>query len=199
MFNWVTKQKAKKGFTILELLVVMAIIAFLVMMAVPRYLGYTKDAAVNNMRIDVRVLEQASYQYALQNDDAWPVGAAIDYDEYLNSDGTAVWAGNTTLSDILDNAIGNQASGTTLTAAAIFDEAIAGEDKLFEIDYSQISPYIRSLYGDAADYFIVGRYADPTLDGAVTGYNNELEGFVFKKEPLDDSDGVAWSGIFNDQ
>ena len=36
----------KKGFTLIELIVVMAVIAILVLLAIPRLLNYTKDATL---------------------------------------------------------------------------------------------------------------------------------------------------------
>lgn len=69
--------KNKKGFTIIELIVVMAVIAILVTMGVPRFLGYTKDAEVTGMKADVKILETAALQFAIQNDDALPSTAVV--------------------------------------------------------------------------------------------------------------------------
>lgn len=76
MFKWVHSRKNKKGFTLLELIVVMGVLAILVAMGVPKFLGYTKDADVTAMRADVKLLEQAGLQYALHNDDSFPI--AVD-------------------------------------------------------------------------------------------------------------------------
>lgn len=76
MFKWVHSRKNKKGFTLLELIVVMGVLAILVAMGVPKFLGYTKDANVAAMRADVKLLEQAGLQYALHNDDEFPI--AVD-------------------------------------------------------------------------------------------------------------------------
>ncbi len=79
MFNIKGK---RKGFTLIELIVVIAVLAILVTIGVPRYLGYTKDAEKATMQADTKIIEQAVYQYALNNDDAWP---------YLNEEVTVDW------------------------------------------------------------------------------------------------------------
>lgn len=66
------KLKNSKGFTLIEMLVVIAIIGILVLLAVPSYLGYTKDANVATMRADVRVLESAALVSNIDGE-GWPV------------------------------------------------------------------------------------------------------------------------------
>lgn len=69
------KLRNSKGFTLIEMLVVVAIIGILVLLAVPRYVGYTKDANVATMRSDVRVLESAILISNI-DEEAWPVTGA---------------------------------------------------------------------------------------------------------------------------
>lgn len=64
--------KNKKGFTLMELIVVMAVIAVLTLLAAPRFLGYTKDARVSSLQSDVRVLTDAAFQVNIA-DEEWPV------------------------------------------------------------------------------------------------------------------------------
>lgn len=60
------------GFTLIELIVVMAVIAVLVLLAAPRFLGYTKDAGVTAMKQDIKVLSDAAEVYHLNNEE-WPI------------------------------------------------------------------------------------------------------------------------------
>lgn len=69
------KLKNSKGFTLIEMLVVIAIIGILVLLAVPSYLGYTKDANVATMQADVRVLENAALVSNIDGE-GWPVTEA---------------------------------------------------------------------------------------------------------------------------
>ena len=77
MSKMMKKLNNKRGFTLIELIVVMAIIGILVMLAAPRFLGYTRDAEVAAMKADAKVLSNAALIYNIeetQNDvDAWPV------------------------------------------------------------------------------------------------------------------------------
>lgn len=61
-----------EGFTLIELVVVMAIIAILVLLAAPRFLGYTKDANVTTVKQDTKVLTDASELYHIDNNE-WPI------------------------------------------------------------------------------------------------------------------------------
>lgn len=65
------KLRNKKGFTLIEMLVVVAIIGILVLLALPRYVGYTKDANVATMQADIRVLQSAALIENI-NDEGWP-------------------------------------------------------------------------------------------------------------------------------
>lgn len=66
------KSRSNKAFTLIELIVVMAIIAILVLLAAPSFLGYTKDAKVTAMKQDTKVLADAAELYHVNNED-WPV------------------------------------------------------------------------------------------------------------------------------
>lgn len=66
-------RKNKKGFTLIELIVVIAILGILVLLAAPRFLGYTKDAKVATMQADAKVLANAALVYNIDNEDDWPV------------------------------------------------------------------------------------------------------------------------------
>lgn len=161
MFTWMTKQKRKKGFTLLELLVVMAVLAVLVAMGVPRFLGYAKDAAVTAMQADAKLLESAALQYAMKHDDAFPVQVDENGDIIVPDDVDA---------DVL---------------AAIAD-ALGVEDDAVElalIDEDLIKSSVRSLKNDVDDFVIV------------LNKGTELEGAVFLKSAIPDSEGIMWCGI----
>lgn len=65
------------AFTLIELIVVMAIIAILVLLAAPRFLGYTKDSRVTTIEQDTKVLSDAAKVYHIKHEE-WP----INEDEY---------------------------------------------------------------------------------------------------------------------
>lgn len=63
----------ESGFTLIELIVVMAILAILVLLAAPQFLGYTKDANATSLRQDTKVLQDAAFQHNIENDVTWPL------------------------------------------------------------------------------------------------------------------------------
>ena len=65
------KLKIKKGFTLIELIVVIAVLGILVLLAGPRMLGYTDKAKIAELTNNNKVIETASQMYHMDNDD-WP-------------------------------------------------------------------------------------------------------------------------------
>ncbi len=97
-------RKRKSGFTLLELIVVMAVVAILVAMGVPRFIGYQKDAKVTAMKADCKVLEDACSIYYTE-EGSWPV----------NGSGTMV-------SGVIT--YGSAGSGTNVTAKPISNDKV---------------------------------------------------------------------------
>lgn len=67
--------KNKKGFTLIELIVVIAVIGILVLLAAPKFLGYTQDAEKAAMQADAKVLSNAALVYNVEHDNTWPTTA----------------------------------------------------------------------------------------------------------------------------
>ena len=67
-----TLKKKKKGFTLLELLVVLAILAILIAIAIPVYKGQKEKAARTAHNANVRVLETAVESYRQDHDGELP-------------------------------------------------------------------------------------------------------------------------------
>jgi len=63
--------KNEKAFTIIELLVVMAIIGVLVLLAIPKFMGYTQQARATEIKSNTKQLENASERYYIDKQD-WP-------------------------------------------------------------------------------------------------------------------------------
>lgn len=70
-------QSNESGFTLIELIVVMAILAILVLLAAPQFLGYTKDARATSVIQDSKVLSDAAILYNVDHEGAWPTADEI--------------------------------------------------------------------------------------------------------------------------
>lgn len=70
-----------RGFTMIELLVVVVIIGILVAIAVPVYLNYRKGAANKSAASDVRGAITAVEQFYTDNGNAYPVGTIVSTDD----------------------------------------------------------------------------------------------------------------------
>lgn len=85
------KLRNNKGFTLIEMLVVVAIIGILVLLALPRYVGYTKDANKATMQADIRVLESAALVANIDNE-KWPAGTEVTGKDAVTFTGETVYA-----------------------------------------------------------------------------------------------------------
>jgi prepilin-type N-terminal cleavage/methylation domain-containing protein len=98
---WKKKRRSQGGFTLIELVVVLAILGILIALAVPRYLGARRSALVaegDNVLQEIKTLQWAYYQqYALFTNNATNLGftqppdaaACWDY-SFPTADGTQV-------------------------------------------------------------------------------------------------------------
>ena len=73
-----------KGFTIIELIVVIAIIGILVLLAAPRFLGYTQNAQLVRIRHDVKTAENYADEILIVNDNKLPQHWTSVGDNQLN-------------------------------------------------------------------------------------------------------------------
>lgn len=78
--------KGEKGFTLIELMVVIAIIAVLVAIAIPAYMQATDNAKRKTSQANLRTIDGALNVYYAENG-AWPTSAdpVVLVDEYLKA------------------------------------------------------------------------------------------------------------------
>ncbi len=94
-----------RGFTLVEIMVVVAIIALLAAVAIPNYLRARKRSQASTIVEDLRMLNSAVDLYAIEN--TKPPGAAFawtDLARYLKTGGNLYHAANANaVSDVLGN------------------------------------------------------------------------------------------------
>ena len=103
MLNKLNKRRG--GFTLVEIMIVVAIIALLAAIAVPGFLRARKRSQATRIINDLRLIDSAVDQYAIENNKSSgsPVNIA-DWTNYLKQ-GTALY---NTGNDLLGNSYGNQ-------------------------------------------------------------------------------------------
>ncbi|MGI6486929.1 MAG: competence type IV pilus major pilin ComGC [Syntrophothermaceae bacterium] len=98
--NFCRALKNDKGFTLVELMVVLVIIGILVAIAVPIYNKTQATAEERACQANLRILEGAVAQYQLDNDGALPTELSVsDLSDYIKdaedmkcpSGGTRIW------------------------------------------------------------------------------------------------------------
>jgi prepilin-type N-terminal cleavage/methylation domain-containing protein len=103
MLNKLNKRRA--GFTLVEIMIVVAIIALLAAIAVPGFLRARKRSQASRVINDLRLIDSAVDQYAIENNKSSAAAVAVvDWTKYLKA-GTNLYL---TGLDILSNTYGPQ-------------------------------------------------------------------------------------------
>ena len=168
--------RSKKGFTLIELIVVMAIIGILVLLAAPKFLGYTKDAHVATMLADAKVISNAALIYNIETEGAWPVAEKVVEDDDGEEVAVAVVAGKLVIED------------GVFSVVSEVEEVAAGAEvyTLYELDSDKLYGHIKSIKNGYDSYGIitdVGEY-----EGEVVFIGNDGEGLANRA-------GDIWFGV----
>src|ERR1051325_819094 len=93
------------GFTLVEIMIVVAIIALLAAIAVPGFLRARKRSQASRILNDLRLIDAACDQYAIENNKSSGTGVAItDWTKYLKQGTNLALTGK----DLLGNSFGSQ-------------------------------------------------------------------------------------------
>ena len=102
-----TLQKRRAGFTLVEIMIVVAIIALLAAIAVPNFLRARKRSQATRILEDLRMLDAACDQYAIDNNRS--SASAINFADIKNylKTGTVLYSATGTLpNDLFGNTYG---------------------------------------------------------------------------------------------
>jgi prepilin-type N-terminal cleavage/methylation domain-containing protein len=105
MFIFKKIRTTRAGFTLVEIMIVVAIIALLAGIAVPGFLRARKRAQASRILNDLRLIDSAVDQYAIEtNKSTGSVVAVTDWTNYLKKNSTLYLTGK----DLFGNTYGSQ-------------------------------------------------------------------------------------------
>jgi prepilin-type N-terminal cleavage/methylation domain-containing protein len=112
----------RKGFTLVEIMIVVAIIALLAAIAVPGFLRARKRAQGSRILNDLRLIDSAVDQYAIETNKTTGTTVNVtDWTNYLKK-GTVLYNNGT---DLFGNTYGNQTVDTLPTVPASAKTALS--------------------------------------------------------------------------
>lgn len=75
----------KKAFTLIELMIVMAVMAILVGISIPRFKGMRQEGNIAKTQGELRTLKTAIESYAMHHSNAYPASSTTPYTAYLDA------------------------------------------------------------------------------------------------------------------
>lgn len=81
------RRQTRRGFTLLEVLLVLAILGVIAAIAVPRIISTQQESYEDTTRLEIKSYEKTLTQFALKNDGVYPSGSSEEVAELLMTPG----------------------------------------------------------------------------------------------------------------
>jgi len=89
------KMKAKKGFTLVEILIVVVILGILAAVVIPQFTEASTEAKTSSLCTDLQTMRSQIELYKVQHNDALPSAAAVGFELALTGQTTVAGAAGT--------------------------------------------------------------------------------------------------------
>lgn len=132
MFKWFNKLKNKKGFTLIELIVVLAVLGIIALIAVPRFLNVQENSRLSSDETAAASIAKAAELWYAQNDStATNVSLAALQTANLVDDDIVLQSEDFKTSDLPETAITIAYDSTTGIVTVTLDAANSGTDIVY--------------------------------------------------------------------
>lgn len=161
-----SRKSLNAGFTLMELIVVMAILTVLVLIAAPKFISHTAEANATAMAADAKVISQALMQAQIKGVDMAKVISGTN--------------------PVADSEAHKAATAAGIAAATGTVTANTDLKQFIEIGTNDLSQFLKNTRNNIEDYYVV-----VTDDGL-----HPLEGEVFYKTTISIDDKEWANGVY---
>ena len=139
--------KAKRGFTLVEILIVVVILGILAAIVIPQFTGASTQAKLSALVSDLQTMRSQVELYKLEHNEQLPSAAAVGFELALTGQTTVLGAAGTDYGPYLQKLPTNQF--VDLATFNVADNAVPAGDNTFGWSFDSITGETYPNYVDA--------------------------------------------------